>query len=124
VEHNATLALHRRFGRVRPPETITQEAWDRDDAHLRRLVRLERGERAAANDLWAYSQDLRYTEIQSSLLAYVLPFCLEAWREDVRGSTTGYAGFVEHLYPVMANYKVFDHTTQEPGTLFEWSDGP
>ena len=108
MERNATLALHRAFGRVRPPETITQEAWDRDDAHLRRLVRLKRGERAAPDDLWAYSQDLRYTEIQTSLLAYSLPFCLEAWREDLRGINTGYAGFVEHLYPVLADHQVFD----------------
>lgn len=106
--HNATLALHRAFGPVRPPETITQEAWDRDDGHLRRLVKLKQGERASPNDLWAYSQDLRYAEIQCSLLAYALPFCLETWREDLRGINSGYAGFVEHLYPVLADRHLFD----------------
>ena len=122
MEHNAILALHRGFGRVRPPETITQEAWDRDDAHLRRLVRLKRGERAAPNDLWAYSQDLLYTEIQTSLLAYVLPFCLEAWREDVRGINTGHAGFVEYLYPVLADHQIFDQhlTPQQTGAVSEF----
>ncbi|HEY6387714.1 MAG TPA: hypothetical protein VIX91_18720, partial [Candidatus Acidoferrum sp.] len=38
---------------------------------------------------------------------YLLPFCLEAWREDVKGNYC-YGGFVEHLYPVLANRKIFD----------------
>jgi hypothetical protein len=59
--------------------------------------------------LWEYTQDLLYgKEIQGSLLAFVLPFCLEAWREDLRGLQTGYGGFIEHLYPVLANCHVFD----------------
>ncbi|MGB9402284.1 MAG: hypothetical protein WCA98_02010, partial [Candidatus Acidiferrales bacterium] len=85
------------MGSVAPPATITQEAFDRDDGHLRRLVRLRPGQRAEASDLWNYAQDLRYTEIQGPLLAYLLPFCLEAWREDLRG-VDGYGGFVENFY--------------------------
>lgn len=122
MEHSATRTLHRGFGRVRPPEKITQEAWDRDDGHLRRLVRLKHGERALPNDLWAYSQDLRYTEIQSSLLTYALPFCLEAWREDLRGIDRGYAGFIEHLYPVLADCHIFDAylTSQQTEAVSEF----
>jgi hypothetical protein len=41
------------------------------------------------------------------LLVYLLPFCLEAWRDDLHGNY-GYGGFVEHLYPVLANRKIFD----------------
>jgi hypothetical protein len=95
------------MGSVAPPETITQEAFDRDDGHLRRLVRLRPGQRAEASDLWNYTQDLRYTKIQGSLLAYLLPFCLEAWREDLRG-VDGYGGFVENFYPVLADHRIFD----------------
>jgi hypothetical protein len=104
---NKRTTLHRAFGASKPPEKITQEAFDGDDGHLRRLVRLAPNEKADARDLWAYTQDLRYTKIQGPLLAYLLPFCLEAWQEDLRGFA-GYGGFVEHLYPVLADRHVFD----------------
>ena len=104
---NKRATLHRALGASKPPEKITQGAFDRDDGHLRRLVRLAPDERADVSDLWAYTQDLRYTKIQGTLLAYLLPFCLEAWREDLRGFD-GYGGFVEQLYPVLADRNVFD----------------
>jgi hypothetical protein len=40
--------LWRAFGRKAPPEQVTQEAFDFDDRHLRRLARLRPGERAEA----------------------------------------------------------------------------
>ena len=95
------------MGRSTAPSTITQEAFDADEGHLKRLVRLQRGERAQPGDLWDYMQDLRYTEIQRPLLAYLLPVCLQAWQDDLRG-TKGYGGFVEHFYPVLADRHVFD----------------
>lgn len=107
-QSNKRVILQQAFGANKPPEIITQEAFDRDDRHLRRLARLAPDERANASDLWAYTQDLRYTKIQGPLLAYLLPFCLEAWREDLRGLDEGYGGFVEHLYPVLADCHVFD----------------
>jgi hypothetical protein len=73
--------LRRVFGSA-PPEKITQEAYEGNPKHLRRLARLRRGEKAEVSDLWKYTQDLLYTEIQGPLFAYLLPFCLEAWRED------------------------------------------
>jgi hypothetical protein len=100
--------LWRAFGNPNPPNEITQEAWDCDEGHLRRLARLRPGERANGKDLWAYTQDLQYTEIQGPLLLYVLPFCLNAWRDDLRGVTTEYGGFVEWFYPVLANCRIFD----------------
>jgi len=75
-------------------------------------VRLKPGERAEAEDLWNYVHDLLYTKIQSSLLVYLLPFCLEAWRDDLKGNY-GYGGFVEYLYPVLANRKIFDEHLNE-----------
>jgi len=101
------LKLRRAFASV-PPKQITQEPFDSGVKHLRRLARLQPGERAEAADLWEYTQDLLYGHgIQRSLLAYLLPFCLEAWRDDLRGHD-GYGGFVEHFYPVLANKHVFD----------------
>ena len=49
-----------------------------------------------------------YTQIEDSLFAYVLPFCLEAWRDDLRGTRTEYGGFVEQFYPVLANRRIFE----------------
>ena len=65
------------------------------------------GERAEPGDLWDYTQDLRYTEIQRGLLTYLLPVCLQAWQDDLCG-VRDYGGFVEHFYPVLADRHVFD----------------
>jgi hypothetical protein len=107
TRNKAPLSLHRALHATKPPEKITQKPFEGNDRHLRHLVQLNPGDRAQSKDLWDYAQDLLYTEIQSSLLAYLLPFCLEAWRDDLRGNY-GYGGFVEHLYPVLANRKIFD----------------
>lgn len=104
---NKLTALRSAFGKGTPPDKITQEAFEGNDHHLRRLVRLKPGERAEPGDLWEYLQDLRHTEIQVPLLAYLLPFCLDVWREDLRG-VDGYGGMVEHFYPVLANQQLFD----------------
>jgi hypothetical protein len=105
-------ALRHAIGQPSPPATITQEALDFDDSHLRRLVLLKPGERAIPVDLWDYTQDLLYTEIQGPLLVYLLPFCLQAWREDLRGTNAGsgvfgYGAFVEHFYLALARRHVF-----------------
>lgn len=98
----------RQVFRKTPPEKITQEAFDRDDKHLRRLTRLQPGEKPSSGDLWDYAQDLRFTNIQGPLLVYLLPFCLQAWKDDLRGISSEYGGFVEHLYPALADRHVFD----------------
>ena len=101
-------ALRRAFASTVPPKKITQSAYEADPKHLRRLVQLRPGDRAEVRDLWEYTQDLLYTDIQSSLLGYLMPFCLEAWREDLRGTDSGFGGFVEQFYPVLANRQVFE----------------
>jgi hypothetical protein len=107
------IAFRRAYGRVAPPDEITQKAFEGSDGHLRRLVRLKAGELPKSDDLWEYMQDLRYTEIQSPLLAYVLPFCLDLWRADLRG-VEGYGGIVEYFYPVLADRGIFDkHLTRK-----------
>lgn len=119
---DSVKVLRRAFGKVAPPDKITQEAFEGNDRHLRRLARLRPGERAEPDDLWEYIHDLRYTEIQDSLLVYVLPFCLEVWREDLRCLHNGYGGFIEHFYPVLADRHVFDvHLThQQSETVSEF----
>jgi hypothetical protein len=107
-------ALRKALGATRPPEKITQEPFEHNDKHLRRLARLQADDRPDGNDLFDYMEDLRYTEIQTSLFVYLLPICLEVWRNDVCGVDTSYAGVVEHFYPVLADRRVFDvHLTPE-----------
>ena len=60
-------ALRRALGGNSPPNTITQNAFDHEADHLHRLVQLETGEPAKPGDLWDYTQDLRYTEIDRGL---------------------------------------------------------
>lgn len=62
------MTLHRQLGATRPPEKITQQAFEGSDGHLRRLVRLNPGEKADADDLWKYVQDLRYTPYKALCL--------------------------------------------------------
>ena len=106
--HSESIAaLRRALGATLPPSTITQRAFDHDAGHLQRLLKVKPGEPAKPGDLWDYSQDLRYTEIQGELLRYLLPVCLQAWHDDLRGARD-YGGFVEHFYPVLADCHVFD----------------
>jgi hypothetical protein len=114
---NERVKLHRALGAMRPPEKITQEAFEGNDQHLRRLARLQPSEQADRNDLWEYIQDLRYTDIQGSLLVYLLLFCLQAWRDDLRG-IDGYGGLIEHFYPVLADRHIFDlHLTPKQSAV-------
>jgi len=108
VDADRVATLRRAFGRAVPPNGIRQEAFEHDDRHLRHLVRLRPGDRPEVKDIWEYTQDLLYSEIDGSLLAHVLPFCLDAWRENLRGTNSGYGGFVEHFYPVLADRHVLD----------------
>jgi hypothetical protein len=115
---NERIKLHRTLGVTRPPEKITQEAFEGNDRHLRRLARLRPGEQANASDLWKYMQDVRHTETQGPLFVYLLPFCLQAWREDLRGIDDGYGGLIEHFYPVLADRHIFDlHLTPKQSAV-------
>jgi hypothetical protein len=78
-------ALRRALGQPMPPKEIWQKPFDYDPAHLHTLARLEPDETADERDLCKYALDLIYEEVQKDLLLYALPFCLRAWREDLRG---------------------------------------
>jgi hypothetical protein len=102
----------------KPPSHVTQEPFDSGPKHLGALARLRPGDRAQPNDLWEYTQDLLYSgEIQGALLTFLLPYCLEAWRDNLRGTHAGYGGFVEHFYPVLANKHVLDRYLTHAQTL-------
>jgi hypothetical protein len=102
------------YGDVKPPKLISQVAFEANHEHLRRLALLQPGERAMPGDLYEYVRDLLYTKVDAPLLQYLIPFCLEAWREDLRGISGDYAGFVEWLYPALADRGIFeDHLTPE-----------
>lgn len=117
----ALATLRRVFPRT-PPDRIAQAPFDGYDSHLKRLARLGLAQPAEARDLWDYSQDLRYCEIDQDFLKFALPFCLRAWREDLLGDSTEYRGFVEHLYPVLADRKVFEEqlTVRETAAVAEY----
>ena len=100
------FALRQALGATSPPKDVTQEPFEGDPSHLRRLLRLQPGERPRPDDLYAYLNDLNYTEIPSSLFVYLLPICLEMWRNDLRGIDMSCSGAVEYFYPVLANRKV------------------
>jgi hypothetical protein len=102
------ITLHRKLSALQPPHDITQEAFEGDVRHLRRLARLRPGDRAATSDLWEYVHDLRNTQVQGPLFVYLLPFLLQALRDDLRGFQEEYGGLIEHLYPVLADRRVFD----------------
>ena len=102
-------ALRRALGTRTSPPALTQRAFDGDDGHLRRLIKLAPEQPASASDLWDYAQDLLYSEIQAPLLLYLLPWCLEAWHDDLRGTHHEYGAFVEHFYPVLADRGIFDN---------------
>lgn len=92
---------------------ISQRAFDHDDGHLRRLVRLEPDAKPDPIDLVDYALDIHYEEVQKDLLLWVLPFCLRAWRDDLRGEDASYAGFVEGLYPALVDGRVLDAILDE-----------
>jgi len=94
--------------RASSPPVVTPRPYDFDDGtRTRRLVRIEQGQRADPFDLSVCIDDVRYGELQPDLLLYLLPVCLQAWHDDLRG-LTDYGAFVEHFYPVLADRGVFD----------------
>jgi len=109
LDHTSNrIELRRALGTTKPPDKIMQVPYEGDDRHLRRLVRLGSDERPEVADLLKYVQDLRYAEIETPSFLYLLPLCLEAWRDDLRGIYGGYGGVIENFYPVLADRQIFD----------------
>lgn len=103
---NELAALRRGLGNPRPPTDISQKPYDGDSDHLYRLARLGPDDKPDPSDLIQYTHDIRYeARLQKSLLLWVLPICLQAWRDNLRGADIQdvYGGFVEHFYPALAD---------------------
>ena len=101
-----TDALRLELRTPRPPRVVTQEVLDFDRGHLERLVRLKPGASADPGDLSRYVHDLRYRPIEREFFACMLPLCLRAWRDELRGVSDGAVS--EHLAPVFADRHGFD----------------
>jgi hypothetical protein len=83
------------------PKQITQESFDCDPDHYRRLCDLS-DTVPSGSDLVNYALDMKYMELQPELLRYLAPVLLTAWRKDLfEGSEAGYGGFVEEFWPAL-----------------------
>jgi hypothetical protein len=107
-ENPYDASIWRTYGTPAPPETITQDPWDGDNHYLKRLASLKPGERPQGWDLFMYAHAVHFSEIQTPLLRYLLPFCFVAWREELVGAASEYGGFVEEFYPALVDRKIFD----------------
>src|SRR5580698_5954761 len=83
------IELRKALGGTRPPERIAQDAFERDEGHLGRMVRLEANARPTPDDLFDYLQDLRYTEIQTSLTSSCAG---RFWRRSTSSADFSFAG--------------------------------
>jgi hypothetical protein len=89
----------------RAPETITQEPFDYDSGHYKRLCHLEGGQ-PSASDLIDYALDMTHMELQPELLRHLMPVLLNEWRRDLfEGQTAGLRGFVEYFEPALLRGK-------------------
>lgn len=105
--------LRRALGRRGPPEEIWQRPFDHDNDHLRRLARLQPEAKPDPIDLVDYALDIHYGEVQKDLLLWLLPFCLRAWRDDLRGVDVSHGGFVEQFYPALVDGGILDRVLDQ-----------
>lgn len=98
--------LIKELGTPSAPSTITQEPFDYDASHYRRLCRP--GKKPDPLDLSSYAHDLMYQDLQSDLFLFLLPICLFAWQNDLMAShESSYAGFVEQFSAAIAKHAGF-----------------
>jgi hypothetical protein len=100
------------LGSSRVPKSFTQEPFDHDPSHYRRLCNLQ-GSQPAGPDLYDFALDMTYMELQPDLLRHLIPVLLTAWRRDLfEGEKAGFRGFVEQLWPALVKGKAFQVLTQ------------
>ena len=93
-----------------PPKQITQQPFDYDPSHYRRLCQLD-GAAPNIHDLSRYVDDMQYMPLQPDLLRYLLPLCLKMWQDDLlheEGSDCG--GLVEAFWSALSPRPVFQNT--------------
>lgn len=96
----------RSFGNPQPPAKITQEPFDYDPGHYRRLCQTEQTPDLV--DLCKYADDISYQDLQPDLFLFLLPICLRVGQLDLMSShESDYAGFVEQFSAAMAKHAGF-----------------
>jgi hypothetical protein len=95
------------------PRRITQQPFDYDPGHYRRLCDLG-GDQPRVIDLINYALDIQYMEIQPELLRYLTPILQEAWRKNLfEGCVSGYGGFVEQFWPALLQGRALSEVFSE-----------
>lgn len=98
------------LGQRLPPKQISQQPFDYDPSHYRRLCRLD-GAAPDTSDLSSYVDDMQYMPLQADLLRYLLPLCLKMWQDDLlhkEGSEHG--GLVEAFWMALSPRPTFQNT--------------
>jgi hypothetical protein len=87
------------------PSQITQQPFDHDPSHYRRLCDLGNNQ-PQAFDLLNYALDMRYMDLQPELLRHLTPVLLASWRKDLfDAGKAGYAGLVEQFWSALLKGK-------------------
>ena len=95
------------------PKQITQQPFDGDPGHCRRLCNLVSTDPLAA-DLYDYALDMTYMKLQPELLRHLTPILLAAWRKDLfERNLAGYRGFVEQFWTALLNGKILHNIYSE-----------
>lgn len=98
-----------------PPKHIWQRPYDHNPSHYKALCNLQ-GAAPSVADLDAYANDILYerSPLQPDLLRFLLPICLNAWREDLLANgRTEYGGFVHYFWAALSDSRVLQ--TLNPG---------
>lgn len=93
-----------------PPKHISQQPFDYDPRHYRRLCRLD-GAAPDTSDLSRYVDDMQYMPLQPDLLRYLLPLCLKMWQDDLlRKEDSDCRGLAEAFWTALAPRSLFQNT--------------
>ncbi len=108
------------------PAKIWQKAYDRDTAHLYRLLQLK-DKKPHVGDLVDYVLDFRYEEIQSDLFRYLIPTCFAIWHKYLFEPhlDSPYGAFIEHFSTALQDRSVFEEVldkTEYEAVVSFWSD--
>lgn len=126
--------LRRGLGSPKPPKDITQEPYERNPHHLRRLARGDwRTQLPKSGDLFAYVEDISFVEvIQPNLFRYMLPVLLEMWRQDFTRENRDHGLIIDYLYGALARRRpvkklLGDRAEQAAGAfmgsaILDWMD--
>jgi hypothetical protein len=114
TDDDALAAVRRAFGDPKAPEQIWQTPFDYDPEHLHRLAQLQPNDEPAGIDLLDYALDIQYETVQRNLFSFVFPFCLRAWRDELKGHSPHYGAFVEHFYPALVDGRIFESVLTAP----------